>query len=219
MILSSHQLTFLLHRYQGDVCDAPNRGRERVSFFSDTDLSPFHASTNLSICPEIIPKGPSIGSFLSYQILSVMKDTPLACRRYINQQWYLFKNLPLWLDDKEVKHTPGILIENLNQLSWDAFAERCLMKKELNPLFGEDEIAHQMTTVPFDYQQTIHRNALLPNWAVKLSPEHVTLSFTAPRFYCQAYEFNKMFNSTREHLTELLSSNTAELDSHNARIF
>lgn len=188
-----------LQRFVGQPCEPPTIPRGGFQLFQNLDLSPFHASATFGIGSDIIS---NVGIFMSYKMLSIINNSPLACRRYLNNQWYLFKQLPLCVAIKEDGVSNTVLIEQPTALTWSDFLNVCLSGETQKdaPLIAE--IGHQITTVPSGYSGQIARRPSLPHFAVSHIPGQLTLSLTAPRMQCMPVEFNRLFNSIREHLSD-----------------
>ena len=192
------KLNDILDRFVGQPCAAPPVPRGGFQLFQNLDLSPFHASATFGIHRDIRP---NIGVFMSYHLLSVINTSPLASRRFLNNQWYVFKQLPLCVAIKEDGLSNTVLIENPTTLSWPEFLKACQSGGEPIAVPMAAEIGHQMTTVPFGYNGPITRRPSLPHFAISHFPGQLTLSLTAPRMHCMPVEFNRLFNSIREHLS------------------
>lgn len=83
--------------------------------------------------------------------------------RYINEQWYCFNQLPLFVSVKN--DVPGVqqvffFIEKVANMSWSEFSDtyasgiakyRQLQEGMTPPHAGWYNVSHQVTTLPFDF--------------------------------------------------------------------
>lgn len=193
------KLDNILERFSGQPCEPPTMPRGGFQLFQNLDLSPFHASATFGTHSDILP---NIGTFMSYHLLSVINNSPLACRRYLNNQWYVFKQLPVCVAIQEDGLSNTVLIENPTALTWLDFLKACQSRSEPTEIPMGAEIGHQITAIPSGHNGQITHRPLLPNFAMSHRPGQLTLSFTAPRMQCMPVEFNRLFNSIREHLSD-----------------
>jgi chloramphenicol O-acetyltransferase len=70
-------------------------------------------------------KGATFTAYLKWNLLKTMQDTPFNWR-YINNQWYEFKNLPLEVSVRTQDNRQQILnfIYNVANMSWEDFAAK-----------------------------------------------------------------------------------------------
>jgi hypothetical protein len=199
MALTNSELNHILERFAGEPCEAPTIPRSGSQLFSNClDWSPFHASTTFGIPSDIA----NIGAFMSYNLLSIINHAPLTSRRFLNNQWYLFKQLPLCVAIKEDTLPNTILIENPTSLSWPEFSKACQSSdKSGDAAPMATEIGHQITIIPFGYKGQITRRPNLPHVAVSYIPRELTLSLTTPRMNCMPVEFNRLFNNICDYLS------------------
>lgn len=219
MRISSSDLKTILKRFSGYPCAAPlpkpKGGSLRL--FTSQDLAPFQANTLLSMGHHTQTE-PTHLSTLIYRLLHTINQIHSPCIRFLDNQWYHFGNLPLLLSTKDNQQSNTWQIDSPTTLSQSDFLEMYEAGRQ-NPVAAseiEHAIGHHITTVAFDYNGAIPRNAQLPHFVVSQQPpgHHHTAMLTVmvPRANCTPIEFNSLVTTlktdsdreAREHPTQLM---------------
>jgi chloramphenicol O-acetyltransferase len=169
--------------------------------------------------------GSTFSAWICYNLINTMQSLEFSFLRYryINENWYCFNKLPLFvsvkIDDPTVQQG-YFFIEDVANMSWPEFstryasevAERRRSRVSIEPPYPSwYNISHQITTMPFDFtgytpsQKHNNSNAHAP-WFVmsqrQITDEriHFTLSCTLSHASCLPSEFNHFLGKFNQNL-------------------
>lgn len=172
MKIDTHELTDILAKFSGqllDVSNGPRSKRFSLSYFVQNTIPYFHADIPFEAADiyqnykdHLDIKGASFNAYLYYNLIKTMQQPEFEFMRYryINDDWYVFENLPFFISvvlQKQDKQF-SIFIENVGQMTWHEFVAAYdnqisnVRESESGTTINSDAwfvLAYQITTMPF----------------------------------------------------------------------
>lgn len=233
MRITEEELEELLHSFDGNLIQKQSYFKTIcLGFFPNNVVPSFHAdipfdSTNiLSNYKTYYQRNESTFlAFICYNLIKTMQNETFSFLRYryINDQWYCFNQLPLFVsvkvNDLSVQQV-FFFIERAGSMSWDEFSNayasgvakyRQLQEGMTPPHPGWYNVSHQVTGLPFDFtgytpsQKHNDSNAHAPWFVVSHRQStnkgvHFTLSCTCSHASCLPSELDGFLESFRHNL-------------------
>lgn len=171
--ISDVELQELLTRFNGYKVDQNLSSFKKFSlnFFVNNVVPTFH--TDIRINATLMNahyntyykrKGSSFLAYLYYNLIQTMQQEQFNYLRYrfINNEWYCFDDLPLFLSvtlGDQTTQQKGLFIEHVAHLSWtqfvEVYSEGIITSRKSDPeIFaplGWYGISHEMALMPFDF--------------------------------------------------------------------